>query len=505
VFLVFSFVGISTTHASFSDTETSLGNRFEAGTLYFSLADTEDFSPNFDESNPAVRTITINQEGTLGFQYRVSASDLDGPLCADVNIEAVLGGDVKYDGLLSALTPTAAIVHSGSSDEWTFNMSAPSGTTIDEACQFEIDFEGWQENVANYGDGGFSYASSMLTHLMFRAENNLAGMPPDIVLNEILPDPLGDECGVAGLYGEWVEIYNNGLTPVDLEGWYVEDGIGTRRTIIPEITYGAQAVAGPNGSGEEWVVVFLNDCVLNNTGDTIILYDAGDNLIDTYTYTVTLENKSHARYPDGTGPWVDPIPTLGGANILTEEEMIELGFTEPEPLQQSLTETIIEEILGENSEPEPDPSASLGQEPAEEGTEEIVGEEELIEEEIIEEEPEELIEEDVTEELVTEETVTEEDPSASLGQEPAEEETQEDSPSDEPTEEQGITEDLPVPEIIEEEPVEELIEKETADEPITEETVIEEEPEPEPEPVILTEDPPTPEATEGQETNENDI
>ena len=76
-------------------------------------------------------------------------------------------------------------------------------------------------------------------------------------------------------------------------------------------------IIGPKGSGNEWLVVFCNDCILNNTGtETIKLYDDFNNLIDFYTYSgKQQENKSFVRYPDGSEKWYDPIPTPGYSNV----------------------------------------------------------------------------------------------------------------------------------------------------------------------------------------------
>ena len=112
---------------------------------------------------------------------------------------------------------------------------------------------------------------------------------------------------------------------------------------------------------------------LNNTGDTIKLFDSSDNLIDFYTYTghdyCQLEptpgdensdttgdgscgqvppNKSYARIPDGIGAWVDPIPTPGAPNVVE----FELGEITESAISQAkdLTE---EPILNqENSSPQ---------------------------------------------------------------------------------------------------------------------------------------------------------
>ena len=168
----------------------------------------------------------------------------------------------------------------------------------------------------------------------------------DIVLNEFLPNPTGDECSLTGINGEWVELYNKGDDYIDLSGWQIKDqGNIHIISITNSNTLGGSTIIGPN----DWLVVFLNDCVLNNTGDSLSLYDIIGNQIDSYTYdlsgacsltptpgsgntddssgdcsTEVPENKSYARIPDGTGSWVDPIPTPGCANVLISEDVQEV-------------------------------------------------------------------------------------------------------------------------------------------------------------------------------------
>ncbi|MDR3558945.1 MAG: hypothetical protein P4L58_00900, partial [Candidatus Pacebacteria bacterium] len=52
------------------------------------------------------------------------------------------------------------------------------------------------------------------------------------------------------------------------------------------------------------------------SGDTVTLYDPDGNMIDSHKYSASdvRQGKSIARVPDGTGDWIDPIPTPGAKN-----------------------------------------------------------------------------------------------------------------------------------------------------------------------------------------------
>lgn len=190
-----------------------------------------------------------------------------------------------------------------------------------------------------------------------------------VVLNEILPNPEGFDTQ-DGLAGEWVELYNLGGSEVDLAGWYIKDGSTSGNTQIISLlnTHTGETVIGPNGSGSEWLVVFMDAAVLNNMGDTVFLFDNEDSPKDNHAFgsstndtdddtnttegegneeppsgteTAGNEGKSIARIPDGTGAWVDPIPTPGGPNRL--EAVIE---SEQPEVQAEVVEETVPAITG---------------------------------------------------------------------------------------------------------------------------------------------------------------
>jgi hypothetical protein len=74
------------------------------------------------------------------------------------------------------------------------------------------------------------------THEFHAAVRTLAPRP-HLLLTEALADPLGPEPA-----SEWVELYNDGSTPVSLEGWALEDGQGVTMLPAHELAPGAFAL-----------------------------------------------------------------------------------------------------------------------------------------------------------------------------------------------------------------------------------------------------------------------
>jgi hypothetical protein len=144
--------------------------------------------------------------------------------------------------------------------------------------------------------------------------------------------------------GEWVELYNNSGSTVDLTGWYIKDLADHTMTIDAAHTNTGLVTI----SASSWLVVYRNgSAILNNTGDTISLFDSSNNLIDSHTYVGgKATDLTEARIPDGTGAWVDPVATPGTANQLF---IVVTPTLTPEP---TITETPTPTL-------EPSPTISL--------------------------------------------------------------------------------------------------------------------------------------------------
>ncbi len=156
-----------------------------------------------------------------------------------------------------------------------------------------------------------------------------------IVLNEVLPAPSADwnSNGIpSSTEDEWVELYNAGASPVDVDGWFLADATDT-----PRIGLSGSIVPGEHLflTGEmsvDWESEFGHPAVglsLNNSGDTVSLFSvaAGETLlVEAYTYEASAVDSdvSLGRLPDGAVDWmpfdalapggVGPQPTPGGAN-----------------------------------------------------------------------------------------------------------------------------------------------------------------------------------------------
>ncbi|NNE07318.1 MAG: lamin tail domain-containing protein, partial [Gemmatimonadetes bacterium] len=128
----------------------------------------------------------------------------------------------------------------------------------------------------------------------------------DIVINEILPNPSGDDVGT-----ERLEIYNTGPSAVDVTGWAIDDAATIDETAvrarIPEdfdtSVCPASAIIQP---GEYRVVKGQSTSpYLNNGGDDVYLISdrtLNPNVVDVVTYPSASSqvNNVWAAVPDGS-------------------------------------------------------------------------------------------------------------------------------------------------------------------------------------------------------------
>lgn len=113
--------------------------------------------------------------------------------------------------------------------------------------------------------------------------NNQTFNSSDIVINELVVDPVDDE-------KEWIELYNNTNQEIDLTNWLLEDGTETRTNLSGKIL------------GNGFVVVENLKFSLNNAGDIVILRSPSGSSIDQVTYGNWNDGNLHDNAPLAPDP-----------------------------------------------------------------------------------------------------------------------------------------------------------------------------------------------------------
>lgn len=151
-------LSIGQVFAYFSDVETSLGNTFSVGTLDFSLLSNSDFSPEITPTQSSNRTISVKNNGTLGFQYKIFVEKISEYkyFCQALQLTAKLDGTKKYsDSLLGFIFVPTTFSNKAA---WNFvvDLSKGSGSELQgRTCAFYFVFDGWQKNTDHNTSGFF--------------------------------------------------------------------------------------------------------------------------------------------------------------------------------------------------------------------------------------------------------------------------------------------------------------------------------------------------------------
>lgn len=385
----FGLLAVGQTIAYFNDIENSAENTFSAGTLDFRLTKQNVSGFVGMENNGEIfhTSVAIPESGSMPMQY-FAYSTSTSPGCSEFRVRVKQNETEIFNGPLPDFLSATTTVFG----TWKFEFDLPVGTFVTQGdlCQANITFSAWREEIENPEESGFFDIEILSLNLTAKT----------IVLNEVLAYPNSSHPYPANR--EFIELKNNGNAPVDVAGWKVSEmtagGVENKYTIT---TASGSYTASPYGDSTiipagGWLVLLLSDgTALNNDGDTIRLYDSGDNKLDEYSYEAAKYGMSDARYLDGVGAWVDPIPTPGRMNVL-EGEIIEVPAATPETIEVT-EEPIVEPVV------ETEISVS-DTELTDEVFEEITGDE--ITEEIVEEVPTETITEEVpaepTEEIIPE-------------------------------------------------------------------------------------------------------
>ena len=315
--------GIGETAAYYSDTETSNNNTFIGALLDFFLTENEfdSFIGKEALGEYSVASVIIQTPGSLDIQYTVTAEKTSGDddFCDGLLLEITKNGIEVHDADMFSFSEATSTIFG----TWEFEYDLPSSVTTvghGDECNFDFVYSGWRADSTPEASGfddeerlSFSLTAKM------------------IVMNELLPNPTGSD-SQSGLLGEWVELYNNGDTDIDIDGWSISEladpsGTATENfyTIVasaPSVgevrTFSGSTVVPTGG----FLVILFEAQRLNNDGDTVTLYDSSLSQMDQHRYVAgeAPEGKSIARIPDGIGIWVDPIPTPGFKNINDSED-----------------------------------------------------------------------------------------------------------------------------------------------------------------------------------------
>ena len=299
-------------------------------------------STPFDNYDEQIFMVSgINQPGDVIIELRnttakqVIVDDIEwtafsGSVPPGITLGAV-SGNTSEDGTTATFTavldtaPTSDVVLDVSSDypgEVSFDLSqltfiaanwdTPQTITITGLDDSDVDGDIDVTITVSVDDAlsDVAYAGISETTTVTNEDNEL----PPLIINEFLADPdgvSGDANGDGTINtseDEFIEIYNNTLSDIDISGYMINDSSGLRHTFTSGSVIPAGEVIVVFGGGTPTNIPCLSQVAsvgflgLNNGGDTIILLDASSAIVTSYSYgSEGGDNQSVARDLDITG------------------------------------------------------------------------------------------------------------------------------------------------------------------------------------------------------------
>ena len=177
-----------------------------------------------------------------------------------------VGGSINFDGSQSNDSDGQIVSFVWFLDDNMFSTSSHFDYTFQNIGQYKIKLQ-----VTD--DKGEIGIDNLALNIVDQTTKDYLG----IVINEFVSDPILDE-------KEWIEIYNNSTSTVDLQNWELHEGDKTSTTTKKILSLNNILEAN------SFLVITLSSSKLNNDGDLIALYDNFGSLVDIVRYGNWVDN-----------------------------------------------------------------------------------------------------------------------------------------------------------------------------------------------------------------------
>jgi len=170
-----------------------------------------------------------------------------------------------------------------------------------------------------------------------------------IVFNEIVANNASGNTNENGLFEDWIELYNNTDSVINLYGLYLTDSL----QMPTKYTFANNAIILPHGFLTLWAdennstnTFFHTNFKLAASGETLMLSNGNGQIIDSITYNNAAANTSFGRCPNGMGAFeIIPTPTFNVSNcidVIAENSKLNFHIIlAPNPCNKQFTITTI--------------------------------------------------------------------------------------------------------------------------------------------------------------------
>jgi len=176
----------------------------------------------------------------------------------------------------------------------------------------------------------------------------------DLVINEFMASNDETIADQNGEFDDWIEIYNNSSTTIDIGGYFLsDDASDLMKWEFP---------SGTTIDGNGYLIVWADsdetqsglhtNFKLSAAAESVFFVNAGGTIVDEVSYFNQTSDISYGRYPNGNGNFQTMDPTFNGENMVTTS--INNTLIEPIILRATpnpTSESFFLEIDGEEEKP----------------------------------------------------------------------------------------------------------------------------------------------------------
>ena len=139
----------------------------------------------------------------------------------------------------------------------------------------------------------------------------------DIVINELLASNNSTAADQDGEYDDWIELYNNTLSEMSVNGYYLSDKLGEPyKWLFPDTTIAAGGYLIIWADKDTLQQGLHANFKLSASGEDLILSSASKERMDQVSFSIQSTGISFGRYPNGRGIFEFMDPSFAAENIM---------------------------------------------------------------------------------------------------------------------------------------------------------------------------------------------
>ncbi|MFK8037233.1 MAG: CotH kinase family protein [Crocinitomicaceae bacterium] len=171
----------------------------------------------------------------------------------------------------------------------------------------------------------------LLTLIIF-TQLSVCVFSQNLVINEVMSSNSTSIFDEDGDFVDWIELYNNSNSAIDLEGYYLSDELDeTQKWTFPSVTVNPNDFLLVFASGKDRVSSsqLHSNFKISSSGERIILSNASGTILDNLNLPSLKSNQTYGRVDDGTANFgIISNPTPGLSNN-SEQLLKVINFSKP--------------------------------------------------------------------------------------------------------------------------------------------------------------------------------